>query len=341
MMVRDDDIGIALFVDGFKHSPNRMKELFIALDGGFWRLGTVPTRLSASREGKGGNYRTYRGLKPRLMPSEFSDVRGFTLECLLPGRPIENYKSWTGQAWVHKDQETAERTYSERWQAFWMVFPDDAGVTEQRVLDELLTFARLAVDEYAYIVWMRRGAHPTVFDMSMGLGGEGMFRTKDEAWNRATWTNFGCWTRRLLRDVFPINFLDRARLSLPIAGGTLEQWIRADPAERGTVEPFNDRVWIWRPVIERIPFIREPLFRAGILHWYGFFMTNDCSRRQVPAPPPGEWFKIPDQTPDMFLPDRYTRPIPKIPPRPPVSEYPVHEPSFPATFLGHHPKITN
>ncbi|MFN7022560.1 MAG: hypothetical protein ACK4WH_14710, partial [Phycisphaerales bacterium] len=294
-MLDDTELGIALFVDGFAHSPARMKKLFLALDEGFHRLGIVPNRLGAGRVGISGKgkYKTYRGLRPRLLKSDFSDIEYFTLEYLPMGRSDESLKSWAAQAFVCYDQEIIELTDAIVWKVFMMVFPGDVGVSEHRVIEEMLTIARSAADEYGCITRMRRGAYPPFFDSDVGFGGEDRFRTMDESNNRYTWTRFGVWTRRLLRDTFPINFLDRSRLDLPIEGTTLEKWIRARPDERGTVEPFNRRVWMWRPVIERIPFIREPLFRAGILHWYGFFMIDDYTQRQVPAPPPGEWFRIP------------------------------------------------
>lgn len=341
MMLDDAEIGIALFVDGFAHSPTRAKQLFLELDEGMSRLGIKCNRLAARREGKPGGYQTYKGLRPKLVESDFSDVQSFTLESRPDGRNTNYSMSWRAQACVHQERETAERTNATRNKLFWMVFPDDAGVAEAAVLDALLDVARSAVDEYGYIIQMRRAAVPPVFDMDMGFGGEHIFRTCDEFCNRFTWTRFGVWTRRLLRDTFPVNFLDRSRLDLPIEGTTLEKWIFAKPDERGTVEPFNGRVWMWKPVIERIPFIREPLFRAGILHWYGFFMIDDYTQRHVPAPPPDEWFKIPDQTPDMFLPDRYFRPIPKLPPWPLHAKVQPHEPCRPDKFLGHDPKITN
>lgn len=344
--MHDEELGVALFVDGFVLTPARIKKLFLALDEGFHRLGIVPNRLGATRVGVSGSghYRTYRGLRPRLVKSDFRDVQDFTIEYLPSGRSISGYQSWTSLAFITRNQQVDEDTRAIRQRAFWMVFPEDAGVSEDRVLEELLGFARLIIDEYGYIAWMRRGAHPSTFDSNFGFGGEDRFRTMDESMNRYTWTLFGVWTRRLLRDTFPINFLDRSRLDLPIEGTTLEKWIKAKPDQRGTVEPFNGRVWMWKPVIERIPYIREPLFRAGILHWYGFFSIDDYNQRQVPAPPPGEWFKIPKETPDMFLPERYTRPLPPRVPRPittPLIQPGPTEPIRPEEFLGHDPKITN
>lgn len=349
-----DEIGVALYVDRFAHTPERMKQMFLVLDEGFQRLGITPTRLGASRISeplrKGtSRYKSYRSFKPRLLEWDFQDVRGFSLECLRPGRPTD-FESWTGYAAVRQQSREwlgrpavppanreespglarrrkllAERDAVWRalwapaweasanweqppifWRACWIVFPDDANCSEQAVVDELMRFAALAMDEYGYIAWMRRGAMPFAFDMGMGFGGEGRFRSRDESWNRYTWTSFGRWTHRLLRDTYPINFLGRSYLDLPIEGTTLEKWILADP-DRGTLEPFNGRVWVWKPVIEQIPYIREPLFRAGLLHWWQMFSVNDYTQLQVKEP-----FTPPDETPEMFRPEYYRGRDPKI-----------------------------
>ena len=191
------------------------------------------------------------------------------------------------------------------------MFPEDAGLADETVLEEITRFAALAMDEYGYIAWLRRGTEPGGYDIDLILPGDSWGevgpRTRDLQWNRFTWTRFGCWTKRLLRDTYPVNFLGRSYLDLPIEGGTLEQWIIADPLRRGTLEPLNGRVWVWRPVVKWIPHIREPLFRAGLLHWWGMFSIDDFTQFQVLKP-----FVPPDETPAMFRPDFYEDHDPKI-----------------------------
>ena len=310
------DVGVALFVDRFAHTPERKRAFFLWLDKAFNRLGVTPTRLAG-----GGDFKTYRGLRPRLLRSEFSEIVHFAIECLPPGR--EEFRGWKSQAAVGRNRRMfrdhdgiwhsnwmPDKLDEVRWTAKWIVFAEDAGLPEGVVLEEMMRFAELAMDEYGYIAWLKRGTEPAAFDMNLMVPGDRLGETwshsRDQLWNRFTWTRFGCWTKRLLRDTFPINFLGRSYLDLPIEGTTLERWILADPA-RGTLEPFNGRVWVWRPVIEQIPFIREPLFRAGLLHWWGMFSVDDYTQLQVKEP-----FVPPAQTPEMFRPEYFVGRDPKI-----------------------------
>ena len=313
------DIGTALFVDRFEYTPKRTKSLFLWLDEAFNRLGVVPSRLSA-----GQKYRTYRGLRPRLLKSDFADIKNFSIQSLPPDR--EEFRGWKSEAgvgrrqrtmlhpddesfwranWMHAEQEDL------RWTAKWILFAADSGYTEDFILREMIQFAGLAMDEYGYIGSLKRGTEPSAFDTDVifpgDSWGDGGIRTRDLQWNRFTWTRFGCWTKRLLRDTFPVNFLGRSYLDLPIEGTTLERWILADPLRRGTIEPLNGRVWVWKPVAKWIPFIREPLFRAGLLHWWGMFSIDDFTQLQVKEP-----FVPPAETPEMFRPEFYAGRDPSI-----------------------------
>jgi len=327
-MVDFNEVGISLFVHQFDHSPARLKSMFLALEEGFLRLGITPTRMAALRHGvkSNGKYATYRGLRPRLMKSDFSDLQTLSFECLRADRSKIAFRQWSALASAGQERQlrlSPEEAASwnaiwgtltpsnARWRANWNIFPQDTGVAEDAALNELIRFASMSMDTYGYITWLRRGTEPEVFDFGVGFPGDEIGHSwshrLDQIMNRMTWTRFACWTQRLLRDVYPMNFLGRTYLNLPIDGGTLEKWILADPLRRGSLEPLNGRVWIWRPALKWLPFIREPLFRAGILHWWRMFCVDDVSRLQVTKP-----FTPPAETPEMFRPEYYHGRDPKV-----------------------------
>jgi len=78
--VSPHDVGIGVFVDRFEHTSERKRSFFLWLDGAFHRLKSAPTRL-----GVGRGFKTYRGLRPRLLKSDFSNIEHFTIQCLPPG----------------------------------------------------------------------------------------------------------------------------------------------------------------------------------------------------------------------------------------------------------------
>ncbi len=194
-----------------------------------------------------------------------------------------------------------------RWRSFWSIDPTDGGLNETEVLRELLEFMRLSAGEYGYCCWMRREQAPSFYASG---GGASDGRKEDMAINAASWGRDKVhFKQRLLRDIYPYNFLSPDYLELPVYGTTLEQWVRAD-AGRGTLEPLTHKMSTWQPVIENIPVIREQLFRAGIMFYWRFYVSPTDTHLYLPGPRP-------------FAPDE---PIPEI---------------FRAEFhAGHDPKIT-
>jgi len=327
-MISYDESGAALYIHTFEHSVERMKSLFLVLETGFLRLGLKPNRLGVTRRGvkRSGKYVAYKRLRPKLDEESFADVESFVIECLPEGRSDQDYRSWRSQASVSRQSRDSlipsqlriwEENWNNpcainsRWYGNWTVFPQDAEIADELVIEEMIRIAAVSIDEYGYIAWLRRGTEPPAFDMMLGVPGDhgshSWSHRRDQIMNRMTWVRFGCWTRRLLRDVYPVNFLGRPYLDLQIDGGTLEEWILADPLRRGTLEPLNGRMWVWRPAIRWLAFIREPLFRAGLLHWWQMFCVDDYTQLQVM-----ERFSPPHETPEMFRPEYYDGRDPRV-----------------------------
>ncbi|MEN9224661.1 MAG: hypothetical protein Q6M54_04235, partial [Thermostichus sp. DRC_bins_24] len=70
-----------------------------------------------------------------------------------------------------------------------------------------------------------------------------------------------------LRDIYPFNFLNSSQLEMPVDGIPLSDWIQQDPS-RGSLEPMNERLTLWRVEEQNIPAIREVLWQTGqIFDW--------------------------------------------------------------------------
>ena len=111
----------------------------------------------------------------------------------------------------------------------------------------------------------------------------------------------------ILRNIYPENYLSHAHLSARL-GHTrtaLKEWIEADPVVRGTLEPFNDILTKWTPPVERIPQIREELYRAGRVFYWRFMRPGFRNGQGGMTPEP--YFR-----PDLSAPWEAPDPIPEI-----------------------------
>lgn len=107
----------------------------------------------------------------------------------------------------------------------------------------------------------------------------------------------------LLRDIYRESYLSLPYLEARLgrSATTLKQWIEADTARRGTLEPYTDILTKWTPPVEKIPQIREELFRAGRVFYWRFFCPP------APNQKPDRFFR-----PDLSAPWEAPDPIPEI-----------------------------
>jgi len=93
-----------------------------------------------------------------------------------------------------------------------------------------------------------------------------------EEWTRLQkWDHYGIkeshHKQGEIRDVYPFNFLNSSQLQMPVEGVSLSDWIQQDP-QRGTLEPVDERLTLWKVPEESIPAIRDILWKTGqIFDW--------------------------------------------------------------------------
>lgn len=111
------------------------------------------------------------------------------------------------------------------------------------------------------------------------------------------------------------NYLSNARLDAPFGktAVTLREWIEDEPANRGDLRPFTDFLTEWTPPQERIPEIREALFRAGRLFYHRFFKELDYDRviskdGRIAMASDTPWKDDPSYLPVTSPPERFHRP---------------------------------
>lgn len=77
----------------------------------------------------------------------------------------------------------------------------------------------------------------------------------------------------LLRDIFPLNFVNPHHLSMQVKGQTLKDWIENDP-KRGSLKPLIEgRLWSWTVPENHIQALRKVLGPERLLISWGDFNT--------------------------------------------------------------------
>ncbi|HRK32741.1 MAG TPA: hypothetical protein PLD59_16895 [Tepidisphaeraceae bacterium] len=159
------------------------------------------------------------------------------------------------------------------WSARMQITPSTLRISKHEALLHMIDFAALTIQRYGFIFFMAREDGPTFVAFGVTYG-DRHGRTEMEIENLGYWGVYGNLHRMypLLRDVYPLSFLSRPYLDLPVYGTTLERWIRKD-VSRGTLEPLkgNEAISVWRPVPANIPAIREQLFPTGALFFFRYF----------------------------------------------------------------------
>lgn len=133
--------------------------------------------------------------------------------------------------------------------------------------------------DYGYCFEMGMESGPTFYASGGTLNGRKHF-TQLQIEEIAKWSHargecrkLGLPVSHLLRDVFPLNFVNPRHLSMQIGGQSLKDWIEADP-RRGTLAPLiEERLWTWTVPENRIAAIRKVLGPARLLVSWGDFDT--------------------------------------------------------------------
>lgn len=181
--------------------------------------------------------------------------------------------------------------------------PGEWWATSKRLIEMCRTVPDV---HHAYVLLARQDSYPEQFDFEFGMVTQDKYRSREESENRLSWTRYGAWVNRHLRDVYPINIMPKAFYERPIEGMTLARWIAAEP-RRGELAPLTPELTVWRPDWTNLPELRRRLFRANLLHWHGFY-------EHVRGCPPGPGaidVRVPHEIPAMFdTPDEFFGDIP-------------------------------
>lgn len=268
--------------------------------------GLEPHRLAALAPGVGKRYGAFKQKRRFVERADVEQVKHFEIVRLQPGGRSE-LSEWELDAALSTSQD------------MFMVgcvpslVPAGVAVTAD-IARQLLVLTRCSYG------WMMR--QPLLFTpggYAYGLTVEMAAdqRPRDHRMNIQEWGWRRKWIERdktnrlldagILRDIFPENYLGRTHLAAKLGHTrtTLREWIEAEPGGRGALEPFSDILTKWIPPIEKIPQIREELYRAGRVYYWRW--------ENVYGLPDGSYASTDlHYRPDLSAPWEAPEPIPEI-----------------------------
>lgn len=234
-MIGDDQIAITLASHLPKFDGPRLRQTYENLVSGMIELECPPSHLAWSVLGQHRNFKTYPKVHKKLEELEWETITSVSIKSLKADRELETRGAfdWTSEANTRFNRTPFEPpAVTDTWHLNWSVVPAEAGVANDRVLEQMTALAALVVDRYGYVSLMPRRYGPGLYHGGLQLYGSGRTEEQDN--------NIGAWAMRtqhyhhyLLRDIYPYNFLTSGYLDARLNDITLESWINSD-ASRGT-----------------------------------------------------------------------------------------------------------
>lgn len=286
--------------------------------------GVEPQYVAAHAPGVGKKYGSFRHKRRFIESAGFEKVESIEFG-RLPAELPQGCTRWEISAWV-----------SPRLSAVVCgCIPSLVGTAANMVRCLALDLLRLSKSRYAYMLRQRMVHSPVTYAVGLDAHVDDDWRPDELRYNVQRWTpRMECpesdssgsflqsvypeWHPRMetlapflaagiLRNVYPENYLSEPHLSARLGRTTttLRDWIEANPAARGVLEPFSDILTKWTPPVERIPELREELYRAGRVFYWRFMVPGTRNAQGGMTPEP--YFR-----PDLSAPWVAPEPIPEI-----------------------------
>lgn len=297
-----DEIAVYWIGNACAWRPDTVKHAYELVIQSWTDAGCEPNQLGAKAPGVGQGYGSFRHKRRYLEKAGFENV-----ESVFFARLPEGCRHVGAESDLHAMVDVSNSLLTVG------CVPSLVGAAaENMIRDTVPELIRLSGSRYAYRVRQPQRYGPSVHGYRFGVHVDNDWRPDELRWNRQQWGPQMKWLAPLLsggilRNIYPENYLSAPYLEARLGSSstTLRAWIEADPARRGTLEPFSDILTKWTPPVERIPEIREELFRAGRVFYYRFMFPGSRNAQGGMTPEP--YFR-----PDLSAPWEATDPIPEI-----------------------------
>lgn len=296
------EIGAMFVGDGCEWTGDSMRLAYEAIVRTYKGEGIEPTSLGAKAPGvRSGWYVAFKYKRKHMDKVDFEKVEHFEILRLADGGKNEVTES------IVTASVAARRQFCEVG-----IIPTLLGKSAGAFVDLFKQLTALGDATYGYMFYQRMACGPGMYVGGANYGDEGQRRDVEARMNISWWV--GDHQMRLdsllLRDIYPQSFVSADYLDAPIGktAMTLREWIEDESKQRGTLEPFTDILTKWTPPIEKIPQIREELYRAGRVFYWRFFCPfhqDAKGKRPEPLyrPDPREPWEAPDPIPEIFRAD--------------------------------------
>jgi len=300
-LVHLNEIAVVWIGDACKWRPETVRRAYELIVKSWSEAGVEPQQLAAFAPGVGKRYGAFRQKRRFVEKARFENIEMLAFGRLFPGFS-RGCTRWEMEA----DISPKSRMFVTG------CVPSLVGAAANVVRDSAHALISLSECRYAYMVRQKALYSPSAMAYGICIHVDDDWRHEDSRYNIQNWslivgTSAALITGGILRNVFPENYLSefhlRARLGR--TGTTLKDWIQADPTARGTLERFSNILTKWTPPVERIPQIREELYRAGRVFYWRFVIPGTRHAQ-------GDMTPEPFHRPDLSAPWEAPEPIPEI-----------------------------
>lgn len=254
----------------------------------FTQAGVKPNQIGAQAPGISDRYGNFDAKLRQVERADFDQMQSFVIACLPQGGYDPGYE----------------------WSFYWSVIRERAGIVgvlpcvspnpREAAASSFRTWMSLSRAQYGYCFRQTMQLGPVFHCLGIILG---MRPNSDLTMNTSWWGHTvgkmeSVYDAGILRDIYPESYLSQTFLNARLGHTrtTLKEWIEADPARRGALEPYTDILTKWTPPVEKIPQIREELFSAGRVYYWQFFCPPGRDGK------PGPFFR-PDLSAPWVAPD--------------------------------------
>ena len=253
---------------GLDESPHCSEKFFEIAECAMIGLNCSPDKVGLVGKGFSGKVGDFKRGKSLLVKNGFAELSAFDVHATLPNARIPGME-FVASASFSRAQDDGGFAV--------IAFPSSSATKE--VWSELAANIVRAVNPAYGIGYHRELAKgPVKFALGVGqnLGVGSVGAEYERARNVARWSDVGMprqvYRKGVLRDVFPINFLNRAQLSRSVGILTLANWIDASETH-GLLHPFAESLSLWLVGESELAAISSELGDGGLVFNWQDYVT--------------------------------------------------------------------
>jgi hypothetical protein len=258
----DDDMTVLSFF-GFKHSKKAVERIYSLTVNWAEALEYPPTKLATATAQNSSGLRDFKRGAKKLSLEGFAGISSFEMHCL----SADAHLPWR-QSYLSADYEGARRGCF----LYLTVREPIAQIRSPLMKLMALEIAEILSPSYGFGFTRSCRLGPGLF--AVGIMAGDMVVPKDEAEYQLRlrdnrWGDMGMeskvYDRGVMRDVFPINYLNSEHLRKRVNGISLEKWIRQDAA-RGVLTPITNQLTEWSVNDQELASLNALLATEGVTY---------------------------------------------------------------------------